>query len=105
MHPTSYLDVNALRGRLLFQMQQVFGANLVGLYLYGSLVTGTSTPDCSDIDLLAVTASDVDEQEFTGLQEYAAVARVHKSGRAASSGLSHNGVESCSEVRRSPDLW
>ena len=58
MHPTSYLDMNALLDNLLFQMQQVLGANLVGLYLYGSLVTGDFNPECSDIDLLAVTGSD-----------------------------------------------
>ena len=79
MHPTPYPDVNILLDNLLFQMQQVLGANLVGLYLYGSLVTGDFDHDCSDIDLLAVTASDVNEQEFTGLQEmHTAVARVHK---------------------------
>ena len=78
MHPTSYIDVNALLDTLLFQMQQVLGANLIGLYLYGSLVTGDFDHDCSDIDLLAVTASDVDEQEFTGLQEmHAAIAHTH----------------------------
>ena len=79
MHPTPYPDVNSLLDNLLFQMQQVLGANLVGLYLYGSLVTGDFDHECSDIDLLAVTASDVDEQEFAGLQEmHTAFARVHK---------------------------
>ena len=79
MRPTPYPDVNSLLESLLSRMQQVLGADLVGLYLYGSLVTGDFDHDCSDIDLLAVTAADVDEQEFTGLQEmHAAVARVHK---------------------------
>ena len=79
MHPTPYLDVNALLDTLLFQMQQVLGANLFGLYLYGSLVTGDFDHECSDIDLLAVTASDVNEQEFADLQEmHTAIAHTHK---------------------------
>lgn len=79
MRPTPHPDVNTLLENLLCQMQQVLGANLVGLYLYGSLVTGDFDHECSDIDLLTVTASDVNEQEFSGLQEmHVSFARIHR---------------------------
>ena len=42
-------------------------------------MTGDFDPECSDIDLLAVTGLDVDKREFMGLQEmHCAFARVHK---------------------------
>ena len=79
MRPTSYPDVNILLESLLAEMRQVFGKGLVGIYLYGSLVTGDFDRDCSDIDLLAVTASDVEAREFAGLQEmHIAIAHTHK---------------------------
>jgi hypothetical protein len=44
-------------------------ANLVGLYLRGSLVTGDFRPESSDIDLLAVTYQRVNDTEFARLLE------------------------------------
>ena len=67
MQATAYPDVNELLGSLLAQMQQVLGAKLVGLYLFGSLATGDFDPRSSDIDLLAAISSDLDEQEFSKL--------------------------------------
>jgi len=37
-------------------MRQVVGANLIGLYLHGSLAMGCFNPNCSDLDVIAVTA-------------------------------------------------
>jgi Domain of unknown function (DUF4111) len=68
MQPTTYPDVNALLDNLLPQMQQILGHKLVGLYLHGSLVTG-DFDDISDIDLLAATASDIDQVEFDALNK------------------------------------
>jgi predicted nucleotidyltransferase len=68
MQITPYLDVNELLDHLLSQMQRILGKKLVGLYLYGSLVSG-DFDDNSDVDLLAVTSSDIDEWEFCDLQE------------------------------------
>jgi len=48
-------------------MQQILGANLVGLYLYGSLVTGDFDPEISDVDLLAVVSTDVGQEQFERL--------------------------------------
>jgi hypothetical protein len=44
------------------------GSRLVGLYLYGSLVTGDYEEDVSDLDLLAVLASDLTDAEFDALE-------------------------------------
>lgn len=43
------------------------GDDLLGLYLYGSLLAGDFDPDTSDLDLLAVTADDVDDDQFARL--------------------------------------
>ncbi|HZS08174.1 MAG TPA: aminoglycoside adenylyltransferase domain-containing protein [Blastocatellia bacterium] len=69
MQFTPDADVDELLGSLLDRMRQILGGKLVGLYLYGSLVTGDFDRQCSDIDLLAVTSADIDEQEFERLRE------------------------------------
>jgi hypothetical protein len=66
--PTPYADINSLLAELLTGMQAVLGTKLVALYLYGSLVTGDFDHEVSDIDLLAATASDIDDNEFAALQ-------------------------------------
>jgi predicted nucleotidyltransferase len=45
------------------------GEQLVGLYLYGSLVTGDFTPGVSDVDLLAAVSKDIDAGTFARLQD------------------------------------
>jgi len=49
-------------------MRTILGGKLIGLYLYGSLVTG-DFDDISDVDLLAATAEDIDEIEFDALDK------------------------------------
>jgi len=68
MHRTSNTDVNALLDELLSQMRESIGANLVGLYLYGSLTAGDFDCERSDIDLLAATASEISDSEFNALE-------------------------------------
>ncbi|MEC0243253.1 nucleotidyltransferase domain-containing protein [Paenibacillus dokdonensis] len=67
MKPTAYPTINALLHSLLAQIQDVFGDKLVGVYLYGSLVWGDFDYEISDIDLLAVLSSDVNEDELSAL--------------------------------------
>jgi len=62
-----YADVNAMLDLVLLRIQAVLGTNLVGLYLYGSLVTGDFDPDRSDLDLLAVISSELDQNELAAL--------------------------------------
>jgi predicted nucleotidyltransferase len=65
---TPFAEVNALLGDLLARIRAVLGEKLVGLYLYGSLVTGDFDPEISDIDLLAATTVDIDEGEAAALK-------------------------------------
>jgi predicted nucleotidyltransferase len=52
--------VAEIRGRL--------GEDLVGLYLYGSAVTGGFDPGVSDVDLMAVTSAEVEDLDLAGLE-------------------------------------
>jgi len=66
---TPSTDIDELLSDLLDQMQRILGKKLVGLYLYGSLVTGDFDREISDIDLLAILSSDINDQEFAQLQQ------------------------------------
>jgi predicted nucleotidyltransferase len=66
---TRYADVNEVLSVVLAQARQILGGKLVGLYLFGSLVTGDFDIESSDIDLLAVITSDINEQEFARLDK------------------------------------
>ena len=57
-------EIDVLLGRLTDEIQHNSNDSLVGLYVYGSLVTGDFDKDRSDIDLLAVVDSDVDGDTF-----------------------------------------
>jgi predicted nucleotidyltransferase len=57
--------LNGLTGRLL----NLLGERLLGLYLYGSLVTGDFDVELSDVDMLAVLPSDVNEKELQRLKK------------------------------------
>jgi predicted nucleotidyltransferase len=65
MHP--YID--EILNQLLSEIQEVLGGKLLGLYLYGSLVSGDFDHDTSDLDVLAVIASDLDEKEAADLKQ------------------------------------
>ena len=49
-------------------IRSVLGDDLVGLYLYGSAVTGGFDADVSDLDLAAVTAQEVEALDLDGLE-------------------------------------
>lgn len=67
MAATPYAAVNALLDTLLDGIRRALGERLVGLYLFGSLVSGDYDPGVSDVDLLAVVESDITEAEFARL--------------------------------------
>lgn len=67
INATPYADINALLEQLLSGIQKVLDKKLVGVYLYGSLVTGDFDKEVSDIDLLVATFSDVDDEELAHL--------------------------------------
>lgn len=65
---TPYAAINELLDQLLSQIQTILGDRLIGLYLFGSLVTGDFDYDTSDIDLIAAISTDLDEKEFERLE-------------------------------------
>lgn len=67
-HPTPYPAINNLLVLLLSRMQKILGDKLIGLYLFGSLVTGDFDYDSSDIDLIGATATELDEDDVEQLK-------------------------------------
>lgn len=76
--PTPYPDVNAVLRLLLEGVRAILGADLVGLYLYGSLSSGDFDPASSDIDFLVVTARELSGDTLAALR--AMHARIATSG-------------------------
>jgi len=66
MERTERLSSDLLNG-LVSDVRSVLGDDLVGLYLYGSAVAGGFDAGVSDIDLAAVTSSDVEWLDLAGL--------------------------------------
>lgn len=62
-------QVNELTHYLMAELQTVLGEKLIGVYVYGSLVSGEFDENISDIDLLVVTDFDLDENDFSKLNE------------------------------------
>jgi hypothetical protein len=56
-----------LLGRLIASLRDVLGADLVGIYLYGSYVSGGFDPRVSDLDLVVVIAPPVEAIDLAGL--------------------------------------
>jgi hypothetical protein len=57
-----------LLSALTSAIRRVLGDDLVGLYLYGSAVTGGFDAGVSDLDLAAVTTSEVEALDLAGLE-------------------------------------
>jgi predicted nucleotidyltransferase len=64
---TQDTEIEALLGCLTDEIRQSLNGSLVGLYVYGSLVTGDFDKDRSDIDLLAVLDAGLDGETFDRL--------------------------------------
>jgi predicted nucleotidyltransferase len=60
-------EIETLLGRLTDEIRLNSNDSLVGLYVYGSLVTGDFDKDRSDIDLLAVVDTDIEGDTFDRL--------------------------------------
>jgi len=65
-------DLRPVLEPLTRDLRAVLGEDLVGLYLYGSAVSGGFEPGVSDLDLVAVTRQRVDALDLAGLD------RVHR---------------------------
>jgi predicted nucleotidyltransferase len=78
MHATEYPHVDELVRELLSRLQALLGDALAGVCLHGSLVAGDFDENLSDIDLLVVTSSDLDEGQLGSLERmHADFARAH----------------------------
>lgn len=69
MEPTSYAEVNDLLNELLTNIKDILDEKIIGLYLEGSLVLGDFDPKTSDIDLVAILESDINDLEFENLKK------------------------------------
>lgn len=67
---TPYADINSLLETLVSQIENVLSSQMVGVYLYGSLVWGDFDTAISDIDLMVATASALNKQEFRALEQF-----------------------------------
>lgn len=54
---------------LVSGIRAVLGGDLLGIYLYGSSVSGGFDPGVSDLDLVAVTSAEVEEIDLAGLEQ------------------------------------
>lgn len=64
-HPTA----DALLEALVSNIRGVLGDDLVGIYLYGSYVSGGFDPGVSDLDLVAVTSTEVVQIDLLDLEQ------------------------------------
>lgn len=67
--PTSFADVNLVLGDFLARLQALLGSHFQGMYLVGSLALGDFDPRSSDIDVIVVTDTDIDDDLFGKLQD------------------------------------
>ena len=61
-------SVDKLLDALVSSIQAALGDDLVGVYLYGSYVSGGFDPGVSDVDLVAVTAREADQIDLPALE-------------------------------------
>lgn len=65
MPMTPYADANELFPVVLDALWETLGPTLIGLSVFGSLVTGAYEPGISDVDFVAALTDDLDEAEGT----------------------------------------
>lgn len=63
----SATSVDKLLDALVSNIHAALGDDLVGIYLYGSYVSGGFDPGVSDVDLVAVTSREADQIDLAGL--------------------------------------
>jgi Domain of unknown function (DUF4111) len=64
------MDLSDLLRAMASDLPLMLRGNLVGIYLGGSLTYDAFDETCSDVDLVAVTARDLDDREFSELDEW-----------------------------------
>jgi Domain of unknown function (DUF4111)/Nucleotidyltransferase domain len=61
-------DARETLEQLTLELKRHFGSELLGLYLFGSLASGGFRPGKSDLDLIAILKTDVDEEQLEALK-------------------------------------
>lgn len=69
VEPEHYDEVNRVLNLLLSKHKELLGERLVGMYIFGSLVTGDFDYDISDLDMVAVTSEDISEKDLEKLKK------------------------------------
>lgn len=60
----------ALLGKMASDFPSMLENNLVGIYLWGSLTYEAFDEKCSDVDCIVVTGKDINEREFSALENW-----------------------------------
>ena len=69
MQSIVYPQVKHILNQLSAGLKTILGDKLIGIYLYGSLVTGDFDLGISDLDLVAVMTEELDEFSFAALHQ------------------------------------
>jgi len=63
-------DLSELLQAMATDLPAILRGNLVGIYLWGSLIYEAFDDTCSDVDCVAVTERDLDDREFSEVDEW-----------------------------------
>jgi len=66
---SSFSNVSAVLDQLITGLRSILREDLVGVYLYGSLITGDFLPSVSDIDLVVVLKEALNQARFEELHQ------------------------------------
>ena len=69
MYNSKFEDINHLLHTLVSTLQENLGDNLIGIYLFGSLVWGDFDYKTSGIDILVATKNDINPEAFSKLDK------------------------------------
>ncbi|HEX2978554.1 MAG TPA: aminoglycoside adenylyltransferase domain-containing protein [Candidatus Babeliales bacterium] len=76
---TRYKDINKLLHIFITEIQTIFGKNLTGIYLTGSLSYGDFNPKSSDIDLMVILKNSVSHNEIEQINKvHQKIGKAHK---------------------------
>jgi hypothetical protein len=64
------LDLSELLQLMATDFHAILGGNLIGIYLWGSLTYEAFDETCSDVDCIGVTRRDLDDREFSELDDW-----------------------------------
>lgn len=69
IHPTQYPEINTIISALVDKILEFLNQKVVGIYLFGSLSYGDFDEASSDIDLMIISAKQLDEEAINQLKK------------------------------------